>query len=105
MSPFKITDFSFASTKTSDDDDITAAQENFWMSSGTSSLIFGVQWDLVLKYLETKNAATQSELKTDSTSIGNYKNNLWNITNTSAKYSSGNWRSCPYEKQQKEMYY
>ena len=41
MSPFKITDFSFASTKTSDDDDITAAQENFWMSSGTSSLIFG----------------------------------------------------------------
>ena len=41
MSPFNITDFSFASTKTSDDDDITSAQENFWMSSGTSSLIFG----------------------------------------------------------------
>lgn len=41
MSPFKITDFSFASTKTSDDDDIMSAQENFWMSSGTSSLIFG----------------------------------------------------------------
>jgi hypothetical protein len=41
MSPFTITDFSFASTKTSDDDDITSAQENFWMSSGTSSLIFG----------------------------------------------------------------
>lgn len=41
MSPFKITDFSFASTRTSDDDDILTAQENFWMSSGTSSLIFG----------------------------------------------------------------
>lgn len=41
MSPFKITDFSFANTRTSDDDDITASQENFWMSSGISSLIFG----------------------------------------------------------------
>ncbi len=41
MSPFEITDFSFASTKTSDNDDVVAAQENFWMSSGTSSLIFG----------------------------------------------------------------
>lgn len=41
MTPFKMNDFSFASTKTSDTDDILSAQENFWMSSGTSSLIFG----------------------------------------------------------------
>lgn len=41
MTPFDMNDFSFASTKTSDDDDIASAQENFWMSSGTSSLIFG----------------------------------------------------------------
>ena len=73
------------------------------MPSGdkTSSLMFGVQWDLVLKYLETKNAATQSELKTDSKTIGNYNNNLWNITNTVARYSTNNgasWTLCPYEK-------
>ena len=73
------------------------------MPSGdkTSSLMFGVQWDLVLKYLETKNAATQSELKTDSKTIGNYNNNLWNITNTVARYSTNNgasWTLRPYEK-------
>ena len=64
----------------------------------TSSLMFGVQWDLVLKYLETKNAATQSQLNTDSKTMGNYVNNLWNITNKSAKYLSGSWKPCPYEK-------
>ena len=41
MSPFQITDYSFATTKTSDANDVIEAQENFWMSSGTSSLIFG----------------------------------------------------------------
>ena len=51
----------------------------------TSSLMFGVQWDLVLKYLETKGTA-QVDLKTDSTSWGNYSNNLWNITNSDSKY-------------------
>ena len=52
----------------------------------TSSLMFGVQWDLVLKYLETKGTA-QADLKTNSTSWGNYNNNLWNITNAKSKYA------------------
>ena len=58
------------------------------MESGSynTSLMFGVQWDLVLKYLETKGTA-QADLKTDSTSWGNYKNNLWNITNANSKYA------------------
>ena len=58
------------------------------MESGnhTSSLMFGVQWDLVLKYLETKGTS-QMDLKTDSTSWGNYKNNAWNITNLNSKYA------------------
>ena len=58
------------------------------MESGeyTSSLMFGVQWDLVLKYLETKGTA-QADLKTNSTNWGNYKNNLWNITNENSKYA------------------
>ena len=40
--------------------------------SYTSSLMFGVQWDLVLKYIETKKATTQYNLRTDSLTIGNY---------------------------------
>ena len=58
------------------------------MESGnyTSSLMFGVQWDLVLKYLETKGTA-QADLKNNSTSIGNYNNNLWEITNENSKYA------------------
>ena len=61
-------------------------------SAYTSDLMFGVQWDLVLKFIETKLVATnsniQSNLKTDSTNIGNYYNGSYNITNTSAKYSA-----------------
>ncbi len=71
------------------------------MESGnyTSSLMFGVQWDLVLKYLETKGTA-QADLKTDSTSWGNYKDNLWNITNENSKYApnGSGWTSGAYGK-------
>ena len=44
-------------------------------TSKTSSLLFGIQWDLVCKYLEV-NAfyGTSSYLNSDSTSWGNYKN-------------------------------
>ena len=65
--------------------------------------MFGVQWNLVLKYLETKGTA-QADLKTDSTSWGNYYNNLWNITNANSKYAIldtdtyelGDWTSGAY---------
>ena len=45
------------------------------MNSGekTSSLMFGVQWDLVLKFLETKGMQVD-DLKYDSNSWGNFKN-------------------------------
>ena len=73
--------------------------------SYTSSLMFGVQWDLVLKYIQTKKEATVTDIKaklnSDSTPIGNYSNNKWNITNKNAKYSTnyGNsFSSCPYSK-------
>ena len=75
------------------------------MESGNynTSLMFGVQWDLVLKYLETKGTA-QADLKTDSTSWGNSSNNLWNITNENSKYAIfntsnytlGDWTSGAY---------
>ena len=73
--------------------------------SYTSSLMFGVQWDLVLKYIETKKSATITDIKTklnsNSTIIGNYNNNLWNITNADAKYSTdygSGFKACPYSK-------
>ena len=58
------------------------------MESGdrTTSLLFGVQWDLTLKYLE-KKGTSQADLKTDSTSWGNYSNNAWSITNANLKYA------------------
>ena len=54
----------------------------------TSSLMFGIQWDLVLKHIETKNnkGITQTELKNDSTTWGNYKNAEFEITK--GKYST-----------------
>ena len=67
----------------------------------TSSLIYGVQWDLVLKFIETKSATTQENLTSNSKAIGNYKDNLWNITNVNAKYSTNNGNTfnvCPYQK-------
>ena len=54
--------------------------------SYTSSLMFGVQWDLVLKYIEvkegtdnTKLAAIQKALKTNSKDWGNYYNASFTI--------------------------
>ncbi len=52
----------------------------------TSSLMFGIQWDLVLKHIETKQGKTQAELKTDSTTWGNYDNATFEITK--GKYST-----------------
>ena len=52
----------------------------------TTSLLFGVQWNLTLKYLETKGTS-QADLKTNSTSWGNYRDNAWNITNENLKYA------------------
>ncbi len=46
----------------------------------TSSLMFGIQWDLVLKHIETKKGKTQYELKTKSTDWGNYLDATFDIT-------------------------
>ena len=52
----------------------------------TTSLMFGVQWDLVMKYLETKGTS-QADLRDNSTSWGNYEDSAWNITNANLKYA------------------
>ena len=71
--------------------DVTCSQaqtlaSNMEHGDRTTSLLFGVQWDLTLKYLETKGTS-QADLKTDSTNWGNYSNSVWNITNANLKYA------------------
>lgn len=69
------------------------------MESGeyTSSLMFGVQFDLVLKHLETKGVK-QEYLISDSTSLGNYANNWYTITNEKSKYYVSSWVDGNYGK-------
>ena len=56
----------------------------------TSSLMFGVQWDLVLAFMskDTAKITSTDVLTNNSTTIGNYKDNLWTIKNANAKYST-----------------
>ena len=77
------------------------------MNSGTktSSLMFGVQWDLILAFMHIKGNVSNNEINVDSTNLGNYQNNTWNITNKDVKYSTDdgiNYNNCPYEKKQEE---
>ena len=74
----------------------------------SGSLMFGIQWDLVQKYIETKAVAQgtaigtiQSQLITNSTSWGNYNSSLYNITNGNAQYSTNKgltWLPSPLDK-------
>ena len=54
-------------------------------SSKTSSLMFGIQWDLVCKYLEGKDGLEKADINSDSTNWGNYEDS--EITNLSGKYA------------------
>ena len=77
-------------------------------SGRSSSLMFGVQWDLVLKYMETKaiakgtaSSAIQQLLKQSSTSWGNYNPSKYSITGENVQYSLNNgskWNAAPYSK-------
>ena len=79
--------------------------ESMYSGDRTSSLMFGVQWDLVLAFMHNKGEVADSTLTGDSKTIGNYKDNLWNVTNTSAKYSTdsgASWPACPKAKGESE---
>ena len=74
--------------------------ETFAPSGYTSSLLFGLQWNLVCKHLETKGTnpgtsatSLQNAIKSNSTDWGNYDNANFNITNTDAMYSEDNGAS------------
>ena len=68
----------------------------------TSSLMFGIQWDLMLAFIQNKGGVDEATLTTDSTNIGNYCNNKWSITNNKAKYSTNgtSWNDGAYTKEE-----
>ena len=52
----------------------------------TSSLMFGVQWDLVLAFMHNKGNIEDSTLTSNSTTIGNYKDSTFQLSQT-GKYA------------------
>ena len=52
----------------------------------TSSLMFGIQWDLVIKHLQVRGGMSVADLTTNSTSWGNYNNATFTIEN--GKYTT-----------------
>ena len=83
----------------------------------TSSLMFGVQWDLMLKFIEEKTVAKANEADKETVraqfvkdmqgngglTYGNFRDNLWNITNANARYSTDSgetFNDCPYQKKE-----
>ncbi len=57
-------------------------------SNYTSSLMFGIQWDLVCKYLEVKGKLATADINSNSTSWGNYNNVTRTITSDKTKQST-----------------
>ena len=61
----------------------------------TSSLMFGIQWDLTCKFLKEKTDLTLADIKTDSSNWGNYSNNSITLSkgkcNTNPSSSSSTW--------------
>ena len=58
-----------------------------------ANLLFGVQWDLTLKFLEVKGGLSVSQLNSDSTSWGNYYNASFTINRGQyqTSWSSTSW--------------
>jgi hypothetical protein len=60
-----------------DEAQILAKRMNY--NEVTSSLMYGIQWDLALKYIEAKNPDQKSNLISNSTTIGNYCNSEFTL--------------------------
>ncbi len=60
----------------------------------TSSLMFGIQWDLVMKFIEEKGVKTKEEVKINSKEWGNYNDSTFEITRglyTTEPKTSDSW--------------
>ena len=64
--------------------------EGLAAGGNTSTLVFGIQWDLVLAYLETKGVS-ESELKTNSDSWGNYRDVSFPVEEGNQYAIATNW--------------
>lgn len=58
------------------------------LENNTGSLMFGLQWDLVCKFLETSQAKTKTQIKENSVSMGNYLGAEFTLTH--GKYLTSN---------------
>ena len=54
-------------------------------SNRTSSLMFGIQWSLVCKFLEGKDGLTSTDINSNSMTWGNYSESTTTITSANAK--------------------
>ncbi|MFR2451569.1 MAG: hypothetical protein ACLS9A_09410 [Clostridia bacterium] len=63
----------------------------------TSSLMFGVQWDLVLAFMskDTAKITSTDVLTKDSTTIGNYYNSTFQLSQTGKYAMYSNWKLSP----------
>lgn len=63
------------------------------MNSGeyTTSLMFGIQWDLVCKFIEETGSKTYNEIAKDSSNWGNYNNSQFVVTSENAKKIVNNY--------------
>ena len=57
----------------------------------TSSLMFGVQWDLVLAFMHNKGNIADSTLTSNSTTIGNYRNSVFQLSQTGKYATMSDW--------------
>ena len=64
--------------------------EGLATGGNTSTLVFGIQWDLVLAYLETKGVS-ESELKTNSVLWGNYRDVSFSVEDGNKYTIATNW--------------
>ena len=62
-------------------------------SNYTSSLMFGIQWDLVCKYLQVKGRLSIADIKSNSTSWGNYSNVGRTVSSDKAKQTTNGGRT------------
>lgn len=62
---------------------------NMESSNLTSSLLFGIQWDLTLKFIEENNGKTKNLIKENSTTWGNYQDAIFTIYKGSYSVDGG----------------
>ena len=51
----------------------------------STSLMFGIQWDLLCKFLEVRGFLAEDDINENSSNLGSYKNKIIKITSSNAK--------------------